>query len=162
MNLIVAVDKNWAIGKNGKELVNIPEDKKFFREETYGKVIVMGRKTFESLPGSAALEGRKNIVLTENKSYNPKNATVCHSIDELKEILKDYASEDIYVIGGGSIYGQLLDMCDTAQVTKVDYTYDADTYFPNLDEKAEWHIDKRSDERTYFDMIYEFVRYVRK
>ena len=82
MNLIAAVDRNWAIGKAGRELVNIPEDKKFFREETTGKVIVMGRKTFESLPGAMALAGRTNIVLSENPGFAPKNTIVCRSFEE--------------------------------------------------------------------------------
>ena len=87
MNLIAAVDRNWAIGKAGRELVNIPEDKKFFREETTGKVIVMGRKTFESLPGAMALAGRTNIVLSENPGFAPKNTIVCRSFEETKEEL---------------------------------------------------------------------------
>lgn len=162
MNLIAAVDNNWAIGKAGRELVNIPEDKKFFREETVGKVIVMGRKTFESLPGGAALAGRVNIVLTKNPAFHARGVIVCLSMEELMEKLKEYPSEDIYIIGGGSIYSQFLDKCDTAHITKVDYEYDADTYFPNLDKMPEWKIKETSDERTYFDMVYEFVKYVKE
>ena len=120
MNLIAAVDRNWAIGKAGRELVNIPEDKKFFREETTGKVIVMGRKTFESLPGAMALAGRTNIVLSENPGFAPKNTIVCRSFEETKEELAKYPTEDIYIIGGGSIYKQFLSLCDTAHITKVD------------------------------------------
>ena len=162
MNLIAAVDRNWAIGKAGRELVNIPEDKKFFREETTGKVIVMGRKTFESLPGAMALAGRTNIVLSENPGFAPNNTIVCRSFEETKEELAKYPTEDIYIIGGGSIYKQFLSLCDTAHITKVDYKYDADTYFPNLDKLSEWEIKETSEEKTYFDMIYEFVRYSRK
>lgn len=161
MNLIAAVDNNWAIGKAGRELVSIPEDKKFFREETTGKVVVMGRKTFESLPGAMALAGRINIVLSGNPSFAPKNTVICHSFEELQEELTKYPSEDIYIIGGGSIYSQFLPLCDTAHITKVDYQYDADTYFPNLDKLPEWGIKETSDERTYFDMVYEFVKYSR-
>ena len=162
MNLIAAVDKNWAIGKAGRELVNIPEDKKFFREETTGKVIVMGRKTFESLPGAMALAGRINIVLSENPGFAPKNTIVCRSFEETKEELAKYPTEDIYIIGGGSIYKQFLPLCDTAHITKVDYKYDADTYFPNLDQLEDWEMTEVSEEHTCFDLEYVFSTYERR
>ena len=122
----------------------------------------MGRKTFESLPGAMALAGRTNIVLSENPGFAPKNTIVCRSFEETKEELAKYPTEDIYIIGGGSIYKQFLPLCDTVHITKVDYKYDADTYFPNLDKLSEWEIKETSEEKTYFDMIYEFVRYSRK
>ena len=162
MNLIAAVDRNWAIGKAGRELVNIPEDKKFFREETTGKVIVMGRKTFESLPGAMALAGRINIVLSENPGFAPKNTIVCRSFEETKEELAKYPTEDIYIIGGGSIYKQFLSLCDTAHITKVDYKYDADTYFPNLDQLEDWEMTEVSEEHTCFDLEYVFSTYERR
>ena len=159
MNLIAAVDRNWAIGKAGRELVNIPEDKKFFREETTGNIVVMGRKTLESMPNCAPLPNRENVVLS---SRNLKaEVTLCHTLAELGEYLRTQ-KKDIYIIGGGSIYKQFLPLCDTAHITKVDYKYDADTYFPNLDKLSEWEIKETSEEKTYFDMIYEFVRYSRK
>lgn len=161
MNLIAAVDRNWAIGKNGRILVSIPEDMKFFREETMGKVVVMGRKTLESLPGSMPVAGRTNIVLTRNRSYRVNDAIVCHSIEEVLREVKKYHSEDVYVIGGESIYRQLLDYCDVAHITKVDYAYDADTYFPDLDRIGNWKVADLSDEKTYFDIVYEFVKYVK-
>ena len=102
MNLIAAVDRNWAIGKAGRELVNIPEDKKFFREETTGKVIVMGRKTFESLPGAMALAGRTNIVLSENPGFAPKNTIVCRSFEETKEELAKY--QRIFISSAGAVF----------------------------------------------------------
>ena len=134
MNLIVAVDKNWGIGKNNDLLVRIPADQKFFRETTIGKVVVMGRKTLESFPGQVPLKGRTNIVLTHDENYDGHGAIVVNSMDELKEELKKYDDEDIFVIGGEKIYKQMLDMCKIAHVTKIDYAYDADAYFPNLDE----------------------------
>ena len=161
MNLIVAVDKNWAIGKENKLLVSIPQDMKFFRETTIGKVVVMGRKTLESFPGGQPLKQRTNIVLTTDKNYSVKDAIVVHTIDELLEELKKYNDEDIYVIGGESIYRQMLPHCDVAHVTKIDHAYEADTYFPNLDEKEEWLVTGVSDEQTYFNLEYEFVRYER-
>ena len=138
MNLIAAVDRNWAIGKNNELLVRIPMDQKFFRETTTGKVVVMGRKTLESFPNGLPLKNRTNIVLTHNPNYAVKDAIIVHSLDELHEELKKYNSEDIYVIGGEKIYEQLLDECDVAHITKIDYAYDADAHFPNLDEKPGW------------------------
>ena len=161
MNLIVAVDKNWAIGKENKLLVSIPQDMKFFRETTMGKVVVMGSKTLESFPGGQPPNKRTNIVITRDKNYSVKDAIVVHSVEEALEELQKYNSEDIYVIGGESIYRQMLPHCDVAHVTKIDHAYEADTYFPNLDEKEEWLVTGISDEQTYFNLEYEFVRYER-
>lgn len=161
MNLIVAVDKNWAIGRGNKLLVSIPADMKFFRETTSGKVVVMGRKTLESFPNGQPLKKRINIVLTGNPHTDIKDAVVVHRIEALLEELKKYPSEDVYVIGGESIYRQLLPYCDTAYVTKIDHAYDADTYFPNLDADEEWQLTGVSEEQTYFDLEYTFTRYER-
>ena len=161
MKLIAAVDKNWAIGRNNKLLVSIPDDMKFFRETTTEKVVVMGRKTLESFPGKKPLKNRVNIVLTGDRSYQADGAVIVHDMEELHEELKKYPSEDIYVIGGESIYKQLLDECDVAHITKIDYAYDADAYFPNLDERPEWKITADSEEQTYFDLEYYFYRYER-
>ncbi|MBO5098077.1 MAG: dihydrofolate reductase, partial [Agathobacter sp.] len=109
MNLIAAVDKNWAIGKNNQLLVRIPMDQKFFRETTTGKVVVMGRKTLESFPNGLPLKNRTNIVLTRNKNYKVNDAIIVHSMEELHEELKKYNSEDIYIIGGEQIYKALVD-----------------------------------------------------
>ena len=161
MNLIVAVDKNWAIGKGNQLLVSIPQDMKFFRETTLGKVVVMGRKTLESFPGGQPLKKRTNIVLTRDKNYKVNDAIIVHTVKELLEELKKYEEEEIYVIGGESIYRQLLPYCDLAHVTKIDHAYEADTYFPNLDEMEDWEVTGVSDEQTYFNLEYEFVRYER-
>lgn len=161
MNLIAAVDRNWAIGKNNGLLVRIPLDQKFFRETTTGKVVVMGRKTLESFPNQMPLKNRTNIVLTHNPVYQAKGAIVLHSLEELHEELKKYPSEDVYVIGGEKIYGQLIDECDVAHITKIDYAYDADAFFPNLDESPEWRVTGVSEEQTYFDLEFYFYRYER-
>ena len=118
MNIIAAVDKHWAIGNRGKLLVTIPDDQKLFREETKGKVIVMG-------------------------------------------FLKQFKSEDIYIIGGAEIYEAFLPYCDTAHITWIDYEYMADTWLPNLDKDPDWEVTADSDEQTYFDLCYEFRRYER-
>ncbi len=162
MNLILSADNNWAIGKDNKLLVRIPADMKFFRETTTGKVVVMGRKTLESFPNGLPLKNRINIVLTKNLSYQVKDAIVVHSKEELDQELKKYNSDDIYVIGGGSVYEMLLKECDIAHVTKINYTYEADTFFPNLDEDPDWEIVADSEEQTYFDLEYFFLKYQRK
>lgn len=162
MNLIVAVDKNWGIGKNNKLLVSIPSDMKFFRQETSGKVVVMGRKTLESFPNGLPLKNRTNIVLTTDRSYQVKDAIIVHDIPELLEELKNYEDDQIYVIGGGSVYEEMLPYCHVAHVTKIDHAFDADTHFPNLDENEEWEVTASSDEQTYFDLEYAFVKYERR
>jgi dihydrofolate reductase len=162
MNLIAAVDQNWGIGKDNKLLVSIPADMKFFRETTMGKVVVMGRKTLESFPNGLPLKNRTNIVLSANPSYLVKGAIVVHSKDRLEEELKKYDSGEIYVIGGESIYRMLLEDCDTAYVTKIEYAYEADAYFPNLDEAPGWEKTAQSEEQTCFDLEYTFVKYEKK
>ncbi|MCM1493570.1 MAG: dihydrofolate reductase [Muribaculaceae bacterium] len=162
MNIIAAVDSNWAIGKNGRLLVQIPTDQQYFREMTRGKVVVMGRKTLESFPGGLPLADRTNIVLTRNTNYHVKNAIIVHSLEALMEELAGYDSRDVYVIGGESVYRQLLDACDVADITKIAYAYDADAYFPNLDERPEWVQTKDSEEQTCFDLEFFFCRYERR
>lgn len=162
MNIIVAVDKNWAIGNRGQLLVSIPQDQKTFRDMTLGKVIVMGRKTLESLPGAQPLYGRTNIVLTKDPAYRVKGASVCHSLEEVMELLKEYAEEDIYIIGGQSIYEQFLPHCREAHVTYIDFEYAADTYFPNLEQNPDWELVDESDEQTYFDLCYTYQHYKNK
>ena len=159
--MIVAVDKNWGIGKNNDLLVSIPADMKMFRTETSGKVVVMGRKTLESFPGGLPLKNRTNIVLSGNPDYQVKGAIVVHSLPELLEEIKKYPKDQVYCIGGDSVYKMLLPYCDTAQVTKIDFAYEADRYFPNLDEMPQWQVAEESEEQTYFDLEYRFVRYER-
>ena len=161
MNVIVAADQNWGIGKDNKLLVSIPADMKMFREETSGKVVVMGRKTLESFPNGLPLKNRTNIVITKNKDYDAKGAIVVHSIEEAIEEAKKYEGTP-YVIGGESIYRAMLPYCDTALITKIDHAFDADTYFPNLDEDEEWEMTKISEEQTCFDLEYYFTVYERK
>ncbi len=162
MNLIVAVDKNWAIGYKNELLVRIPNDHKYFREVTTGKVVVLGRKTLETFPQGQPLKNRTNIILSRNKDYKVKDAIVVHSIEELNEELKKYPSEDVYIIGGETVYREMLPFCDVAHVTKIDHAYQADAYFPNLDATGEWEITADSEEQTYFDIEYVFLKYERK
>ena len=143
MNLIVNADKNWGIGKNNELLVHIPNDMKMFRQMTTGKVVVMGRKTLESFPNGMPLPKRTNIVLTHDKDYDAKGAIVVGSKEELLDELDR----------------MMLPYCDTAYVTRTDFAYDADTYFPDLDEMPEWKLVKESEEETYFDIEYQFLVY---
>ena len=162
MKLIAAVDKNWAIGMDNKLLVRIPDDMKRFRQMTVGKVVVLGRKTLETFPGGQPLKERTNIVLSKNKDYQVKGAVCVHSMEELSQELGKYNSEDVYVIGGESVYRQMLAQCDTAYITKLDYSYQADAWFPNLDEEKAWQITEESEEQTYFDLEYYFITYSKK
>ena len=162
MNLIVNADKNWGIGRENQLLVHIPNDMKMFRQTTTGKVVVMGRKTLESFPNGMPLPKRTNIVMTTDQDYDGRGAVVVHSEEELFEELKKYVDEDIFIIGGESIYRMMLPYCDTAYVTRLDYAYDADTYFPDLDALEEWEIVKESEEKTYFDLEYVFVKYQKR
>lgn len=159
MNLIAAVDKNWAIGINNQLLVHIPEDMKRFRRMTIGKAVVMGRRTLESFPGGRPLKDRVNIVLSKDRAYQPAGVVVVHNMEELSAELQKYKSEDVFVIGGESIYRQLLEQCDTAYITKIDYAYQADAWFPDLDETEAWQVVEEGGEQTYFDLEYCFVTY---
>lgn len=162
MNLIVAVDSNWAIGNKNQLLVRIPADHKYFREITTGKVVVLGRKTLETFPQGMPLKNRTNIILSTNPDYHVKDAIVVHSLEELFEELKQYDTKDVYIIGGSSVYRELLPYCDVAHVTKIDGAYEADSYFPNLDQMEEWQITADSEEQTYFDLEYRFLKYEKK
>lgn len=162
MNMIAAVDSNWAIGRKGRLLVSIPNDQRHFREETIGKVIVLGHRTLQTFPQGMPLQGRTNIILSKDSDCSVKDAIVLHSLEELLEKLKEYPPQDVYCVGGESLYLQLLPYCDTVHITKIDHAYEADAYFPNLDRMAEWEITAESDEQTYFDIAYTFLRYERR
>lgn len=161
MNLIVNAANGWAIGRNNELLIRIPADMKYFQQTTTGKVVVMGRKTLESFPGGKPLPKRTNIVLTSDKSYSNADAIVIHDQEALLEELKQYSDKDIFIIGGESVYRMMLPYCDTALVTKVDYSYQADTYFPDLDQLDDWKRTEESEEQTYFDLEYRFTKYKR-
>ena len=161
MKLVVAVDKNWAIGYKGELLVSIPADHKAFRQETTGKVVVLGRKTLDTFPGKQPLKNRVNIILSRDESYTVKDALVVHSVDELLEETKKYDPDDVYIIGGASVYEQMLPYCDTAIVTKIDHEYEADAYFHDLDSDPSWKLTDEGEEQTYFDLEYNFLRYRR-
>ena len=135
MELIVAVYADWGIGKDGTQPVALSADRKFFRETTRGATVIVGRRTVEDFPGQKPLPGRETIVLTRGNPELP-GFTVCHSAEEAMALTNDGCR--VMVIGGGSIYKQLLPQCDTAYVTKVHCTPESDTFFPNLDADPAW------------------------
>ena len=159
MNLILAADENWAIGYQGGLLAHLPGDMKYFRKTTLHKTIVMGRKTFESLPGGA-LKHRENIILSR-KEYQAEGASVVHTLGELQDLLQGKAEEDIFVIGGGEIYRLLLPYAQKVYLTKIRATFPADTYFTNLDNLPEWHLTQQSEEMQENGIGYTFCIYER-
>ena len=162
MNMIVACDKNWGIGKDGHLLCHLSGDLKYFKEMTLGKTVVMGRVTLESLPGGKGLPGRRNIVLTRNKDYNPENAEVVHDLSELDDALVGTDTDDVFIIGGAKVYDNLLLLCRNIYVTKIDAEFDADAYFRNLDESRRFYVESSSDVMEENGIKYRFVKYVKE
>lgn len=163
MRAIVAVDQNWGIGYQGNLLQRIPEDMRFFKDMTVNKVVVMGRETFDSLPGKEPLKDRTNIVLSRNKDFENPKVTICRSLEDLfKELDKQQNPEHVVVIGGESIYRQLLPFCVEAYVTKIEKTYLADKYFVNLDQDQDWVQVSTSEAKTYQDIEFRFIKYIKK
>ncbi len=160
MNIIAAADTNWGIGKDNSLLDNIPEDMKFFREKTMGKAVIMGKNTFLSFPNQKPLPKRLNIVLTSDKNFCPEGVVVCRSIPEaLVEARKEYSDEDIFFIGGESVYNAAEEFCDTAYITKIDNSYDADRFLLNFDEKDNWYVKEEEMLKTEKGIYITFVTY---
>jgi len=159
MKAIAAVDLNWGIGYKGNLLERIPEDMKFFKKTTIGKVVVMGRKTFESLPGKEPLKDRVNIILSTKGEFGDGRIKVCRSLDDLFCELKQYNEDDVFVIGGESVYSLLLPYCSEAYITKIENSYEADTYFKNLDKDESWELTYESETKTYNGIKYKFAKY---
>lgn len=161
MNTIVAVDRNWAIGNENRLLCSIPADMKFFRETTAGHVVVMGRKTLESFPGGRPLKKRVNVVITGKPDYEKEGAVIVHSVPEALEYLAQYPAEEVFVIGGDSIYRQMLPYCDTAYVTSIDASFPADTWFPNLEEDPAWTCQDAGEVQEHEGLKFRFKKYIR-
>lgn len=162
ISAIVAVDNNWGIGFNGDLLEHIPEDLRYFKEITENNWIVMGRKTWDSLP-KKPLPNRPHLVITNNPmSYEDMDEVLFAKIGQAKLIMNTQKGIDFFVIGGGQIYEKLLPMCDRVYVTKIFKDHDqVDTYFPNLDESEEWAPAACTDIRQYKDLTYQFWQYDR-
>ncbi len=159
MNLILAADENWGIGYQGGLLTHLPGEMKYFRKMTLHKTIIMGRKTFESLPGGA-LKHRENIVLSR-KEYQAEGVMVVHTPEELQQVLRGKAAEEIFVIGGGEIYRLMLPYAQKVYLTKIQATFPADTYFQDLDALPEWKLTEQSEIMRENDIAYTFCVYER-
>ena len=157
MNVIVAVDRNWAIGKGGDQLVYIPADLKHFKALTTGHPVILGRKTMATFPGGKPLKGRPNLILSRNPDFSPEGAEVYPDLDALLARVP----EDAFVIGGASVYHALLERCDTAYVTKIDAEYPADCWFPNLDEDPAWVVIEESEPMEHEGLTFRYVTYRR-
>jgi len=162
MKAIVAVDEYYGIGKDGNLLFRISDDLKRFKKLTEGRAVIMGRRTLESLPGGKPLPDRINFVLTQNKEYNQLGIIPIHSLDEMQEIFQTLRSDNIFVIGGASVYAQLLEYCDTVYMTKVYKHEIADAIFPDLP-NDEWNpvskSDRLTDEKT--GLVFRYIVYER-
>lgn len=161
MILIAAADKNWGIGKDQDLLVKLSKDMKFFRTKTSGHVVIMGRKTLESLPKQQPLPNRTNIILTKNPSFQCEKGIVCHSVEETLETIKNYKNQEIYIIGGETIYKTFLPYCDTAYITKLHTTFDADTFLSNLDSSKDWNQVEESPIEEENGVSFSYVTYKR-
>lgn len=159
MNIIVATDNKYGIGKNNNLLVSLPEDMKFFKDKTINNVIIMGRKTLESFPNKKPLKNRVNIVISSDINLKIEGAIVVHTINDAIIEAKKY-NKEIFIIGGASIYNQFIDIVDTIYLTRIYKQYDADTFFPHLDNK--WQKEKISDKKIHNNIEYQFFKYIRK
>lgn len=158
MELIVAVYDDWGIGKDGTQPVVVSADRKFFRETTRGAMVIVGRKTLADFPGGKPLPNRVNVVLTRQDVELPDVVT-CHSTEEAVKIAN--TAEKAMVIGGGSVYLQMLPYCDGAYITKVHATPQSDTYLPNLDEDPAWKLQEVLQSGEENGISYEMCYYKR-
>ena len=158
MNLIVAVDENWAIGKGGDQLAYISADLKRFKELTTGHPVILGRKTLATFPGGRPLKGRRNLILSATPGYTVEGAEIFSDVDSLLAA----ATEDSFVIGGESVYRALLEHCDTAYVTKIHAAFPADRWFPDLDAHPDWTIAEESEVLDEKGICFHYVTYRKK
>ena len=172
ISAIVCVDQNWGIGSKGNLLANIPEDMKFFKEKTTGQTVIMGRKTYDSLP-IKPLPNRENVVITrkvykdEYGRYKDDDGVVYTELervfDVFKFVKKHSLNSSYFVIGGGQIYKELLPYCDKVYVTKINHSYEnVDTYFPNLEKSEEWEMIIDGEEKEYCGTKYKFCVYEKR
>lgn len=162
MKMIVAVDENWAIGNGNQLLCHIPEDLKYFKKKTTGKVIIMGRKTLESLPGGKPLPNRTNVILTSDMNFEKEGCIIVHSVDEVLALKEKFDDADLMVTGGASVYKQLLPYCDTCYVTKIHERFEADTFIPNLDQDESLIIRMHTGMKEDNGYKFQFLEYRRK
>lgn len=159
MKFIVAVDEKWGIGKNGDLLLSIPDDMRYYRETTRGKVVVMGYNTLLSLPGGKPQPARLNIVLADIPSLRVSGAVVCGSMEQFLRLCGCFAPDDVFVIGGGSIYRQMMPYCCEAHITKMRFDGEAQVFIPSLDEMPEWSVEAESAQAVWKGIRYSFATY---
>ena len=145
MNIIAAVSENWGIGKDNDLLFHIPEDMKFFRRMTKEKTVILGRRNLESFPGGKPLKGRRHLLLTGNPDYQAEGVEVFHTVSEILTEAEKLAPEDVWVIGGGTVYAQFLPYCDKAYITELEAVCPADTFMPDLTKEPGWVLESRGD-----------------
>lgn len=162
MQAIVAVSKNWGIGRDGQLLFSIPEDMKFFRATTTGKTVIMGRKTLESMPGGKPLKNRRNIIISTREGYAVEGAETVTSPAAALELVQGEAEENVFVIGGGEVYRAMLPFCDRALVTIVEAEPEADKFFPDLDALEGWTLVEEGEEKEHEGLKFRFCTYKRK
>ena len=159
MELIVAVYDDWGIGCCGTQPIALSADRKFFREMTRGAMVITGRRTIDDFPGKKPLPGRVNVAISRNAQEIP-GFTICRSPEEAAELAKTV--ERAMVIGGGSIYKQMLPYCDTAYITKVHTTTGCDTWFPDLDAAEDWYLAETLQSGEEDGIAYDMLLYKRK
>lgn len=157
MNVIAAVDQNWAIGKDGDQLCYIPADLKRFQALTSGHAVLLGRKTLATFPGGRPLKNRRNLILSRDLSFAPEGAEIFRDLDSLRAA----APADAFVIGGASVYQALLPWCDKAYITKIDHAWHADVFFPDLDADPAWRITEESEPMEHEGLSFRYVTYER-
>ena len=161
MNAIVVADRNWAIGRNNGLLFSLPGDMKHFRTLTSGGTVIMGRRTLDSFPGGRSLPKRRNIVITRDSDFCREGCEIVHSPEAALALAGD--GDDVWLIGGGSIYAALLNRCRRACVTRVDTAApEADVFFPDLDALPEWTVEHTGEPITENGLTYRFVDYIRR
>ena len=145
MIAIAAVDRNWAIGNKGRLLISLPEDQKgVFKKYTAGHTVVFGRKTLETFPGQRLLPNRVNVIMSRSFDYEKEGAVILHSVDELEDFLA-LSADEVFLIGGATMYNSLIGLCDKAIITSIRAEFEADCYFPNLDDDPEWELESEED-----------------
>lgn len=165
MNMIVTVDENWAISFKDNPLVSIPAEEKTRMQEISGKVIVYGEKYIKNLLGQQPLRECMNVIFTDGAKVNirkTENVVVCDTIEEIRDVLKCYASDEVYIINNEKLYREFLPDTDVVHVTKIDYAYKADAFFENLDKNPNFKITADSDEMYCYDIVYSFLKYERR
>ena len=161
MNIIVTIDNNFGISYKGRPFATIPAERKSKMQEIAGKVVVYDLKSMEDLPGQQPVVGATNLIFTDGYETKVRNAETFTTIEALREALKKYNTDDIYIISGEKLFKEFLPDTNVIHATKIDYEYQADAYFENLDKNEDFYIAADSDEQYCFDIVYSFLQFER-